>query len=394
MRKEKLIAVYALIMILLTFFPTSKAYGETISIEPVAHLKAGDFGFGCPIDISKDGSTLAVAMDDESNNIIVSVIDMDDFKILNSMNIGTSSLWLMNIGLNPDGTKLAIVDFFYFKVFTVPDLEPDATFNGFSSMYITPHDVTWSPDGRYLAIGLNDIDQDMPTVTIYDTNNWTRVMELNISSFDALALDWSQDGSMLACAGDGTVNGIEILDVWSTSNWTKIITQPLEGLQVSDLSFNPSGSQLVAGGYEGQIQMWDTEDWSRQSFGGSYTNVTRLVSFSRDGELLLTDTILWRTNDLEHWGEFHLATHGIFNPSRDEVVTVTFEGDLYKWDSSEWSAAAARGDKPNFKEPNPFTGLFLTLLIIASVVAVIIVIVVIIIVVIIIRKNKRDNIFQ
>lgn len=394
MRKEKLIAVYALIMILLTFFPTFKAYGDTISIEPVAHLKAGDFGFGCPIDISDDGKTLAVAMEDESYDIIISVIDMDDFKILNSMNIGTSSMWLMNIVLNPDGTKLVIVNYFYLKIYTVPDLKPDQPVSGFSSIDISPRDVVWSPDGKYLAIGLNDIGRDIPTVQIYDIDNWIMVKKLKINSSDVLALDWSQDGSMLACAGDGTVNGIEVLDVWNTSNWTKITTQTLDGLQVNDLRFNPSGSQLVAGGYEGSIQIWNTEDWNRQSFGGPHTDVTRSVSFSRDGELLLTDSILWTTVDLERWGEFHLATHGMFSPGLEEVVTVTFDGDLYKWDSSEWSKAAKQGDKPNFKEPNPFTEFFLTILFIATVVSVIIIIVVILIIVIMMRKNKRDNIFQ
>jgi WD40 repeat protein len=332
-------------------------------------------------------------MEDESYNIIISVIDMDDFKILNSMNIGTSSLWLMNIGLNPDGTKLAIVDFFYFRVFTVPDFESNVTFNGFLSTYITPNDVTWSPDGRYLAIGLNHIAQETPTVTIYNSNNRTRVMELNISSSDVLALDWSQDGTMLACAGDGTVNGIEFLDVWNTSNWTKITTQTLDGLRVNDLSFNPSGSQLVVGGYEGEIQIWDTEDWTRQSFADSYRNVTRSVSFSRDGELLLTDNIIWTTNDLEQWGEIQSATHGLFSSSQDHVVTVSFHGDLYKWDSSEWSEAAKKGDIPNFEEPNPPTAFLFPQILIMTVMA-IIAIIVIIIAVIIMKKKKRDNIFR
>jgi len=396
MRKEKLITICAFLMIVLSIIPIHSVYGQTFSVEPVAHLKAGDFGFGCPIDISNDGSILAVAMKDESNNIIISVIDMDDFEILNSMNIGASSLWLMNIGLNPDGTKLAIVDFFYFKIFTVPDLESDVTFNGSSSMYITPRDVAWSPDGRYLAVGLNDIDQDIPTITIFDTNNWIRVMELNISSSDALALDWSQDGSMLACAGDGTVNGIEVLDVWNTSNWTKITTQLLDGLQVNDLNFNPIGSQLVAGGYDGQIQIWDTDDWSRQSFGGTYANITRSVSFSRDDELLMTDSVLWTTDDLERWGEFNLATHGLFSPSQDEVVTVTIDGDLYKWDSSGWSAAAARGDKPNFKEPESTTSFTLCTTLIVITVAVLIIVMILIITTILIikRKKRRENIFQ
>ena len=74
-------------MIVLSIIPIHSVYGQTFSVEPVAHLKAGDFGFGCPIDISNDGSILAVAMKDESNNIIISVIDMDDFEILNSINI-------------------------------------------------------------------------------------------------------------------------------------------------------------------------------------------------------------------------------------------------------------------------------------------------------------------
>jgi len=71
MRKEKLITICIFLMIVLSIFPTSSVNGQTFSVEPVAHLKAGDFGFDCPIDISNDGSTLAVAMKDESSNIYI-----------------------------------------------------------------------------------------------------------------------------------------------------------------------------------------------------------------------------------------------------------------------------------------------------------------------------------
>ncbi|MEE9150409.1 MAG: hypothetical protein V3U20_01075, partial [Thermoplasmata archaeon] len=199
--------------------------------------------------------------------------------------------------------------------------------------------------------------------------------------------------SMLVSAGDGTISGNRVLDVWNTSNWTNIISQPIDIRFVNDLAFNPNGSMVIAAGYEGPIQVWNTVDWSQRSFGGAQSNVTRSVSFSRDGKILMTDSVLWTMDDLEQWGEFNSATHGLFSPSHDEVVTVTFDGDLYKWDSSGWSAAAARGDIPNFKEPKSTMTLCTTLIVIAIAVLIIVVILTIITFIIIKRKKKRENIF-
>jgi WD40 repeat protein len=398
MRKEKLITFCAFLMIVLSIFPLSSVYGQTFSVEPVAHLKTGDFGFNCPIDISNDGSTLAVAMKDESSNVYISIINMSRFEILGSLEIDVSFNYLggTSLSLNPNGTKLAVVAFNYFRIFTAPDLELEkALENSTEWPGISPEDVSWSPDGKLLAIFLDEFNQYIPLITIFNTTNWTKVIELNISSPEIVSIAWSRDGTMLTCAGDGTISGERILDVWNTSNWTKITTQSIDIRFVNDLAFNPNGSMLVAAGLEGPIQVWNTIDWSQRSFGGAHSNVTRSVSFSRDGELLMTDSVLWTIDDLEQWGEFNLATHGLFSPSHDEVVTVTFDGDLYKWDSTGWSAAAARGDKPNFKEPKStitFT-LCTTLIVIAIAILIIVVILVIITVLIIKKKSKRENTF-
>ncbi len=350
MRKRKLTAMYLFITVLLAFIPLSETFAQNFSVEPVAHLKLGDFGFGAPIDISDDGSTLAVAMPDENMNVFVTIVNMSRFEILSSVQVDIMSLWLMNIDLNHDGTKLAVAAPFYFRIFTIPDCELEQDFSEYNGQDIWPEDVTWSPDGNLIAVGLNEIGNSF-RVTIFNTSDWTVEVELTTSSPKVSSIIWSQDGTMLASAGDGTISGNRILDVWDTSDWTNIISQPIDIRFVNDLAFNPTGSQLVAAGYNGSIQVWNTINWSQQSFGGEFSNVTRSLSFSRDGELLMTDTVLWTVDDLNLWGEFQLSTHGMFNPSYDEVVTVTFDGDVYKWDSSGWSEAAARGEKPDFNEP-------------------------------------------
>ncbi len=393
MRKEKLIIICVFLMIVLSIFPTSSVNGQTFSVEPVAHLKAGDFGFGCPIDISNDGSTLAVAMKDESSEIDVTIINMSRFEKLGSMEIDVSFNYLggMDLSLNPNGTKLAVATPNYLRIYKVPEMELEESFDNYEDIW--PEDVSWSPDGKLLAIFLDEFYQYIPLITIFNTTNWAKVIELNISSPEIVSIAWSRDGTMLACAGDGTISGDRILDVWNTSNWTNITSQPINIRFVNDLAFNPNDSVLVAAGYEGPIQVWNTVDWSQRSFGGAQSNVTRSVSFSRDGELLMTDTVLWTMDDLEQWGEFNSATHGLFSPSQDEVVTVTIDGDLYKWDSSGWSAAAARGDKPDFKEPKSTITLCTTLIVIAIAVLIIMVILAIITFLIIKKKSKGENTF-
>jgi WD40 repeat protein len=389
MRKVKFISITIFLMIFLSISLFSGINGQTITIEPIGHLKTGDFASGCPIDISDDGETLAVAMDGGSSEIRLTIVDMEDFEIINLFFPNASSLWLMNIGLNPTGTLIAVTDFFYFRIFTVPDLELEEDFSDSINDMITPRDVAWSPDGRLLAVGLNEIGRDITVVTIYDTSNWTRIEELEISSSEALALDWSFDGTMLACAGDGTTNGIERLDVWDTSDWTRITSQSLNELMVYDMAFNPAGSQLAVGGSD-SVQIWNTTDWSSQSFGG---DVLRKVSFSRDGELIMADSVIWTADDLSRWGEFPDATHAVFSPAFDEAVTVTFNGDIYKYDSSEWSGAAARDEDPDFDEPEIFPSFLCSLLVVILILVVIAVIVIVIILFITVKKNKSKKLY-
>jgi WD40 repeat protein len=383
MRKAKLISITLFITLLLSIFSIQPIFAQTVTIEPVGHLKTGDFASGCPIDISDDGETLAVAMDDGSDNIRLSIVDMEDFELINFTNVDANSMWLMNIGLNPNGTMIAVTDFFYFRIFTVPDLKLEEDFSDSISDMITPRDVAWSPDGSFLAVGLNEIGVNPPVVTIYDTSNWTRIEELAVSSNEVLELDWSSDGTMLACAGDGTTNGIEWLDVWDTSDWTSITSQSLDGLMVYDMAFNPADSQLAIGG-NGAVQIWNTTDWSSRSFGG---NVTNTISYSRDGELIMANSEIWTADDLDRWGEIPLATHAVFSPEFDEAVTVTFDGNLYKYDSSEWSEAAFRGDDPEFEEQDTFQS---TCSVMTALLAIVVAIVIVAVVVLLVTtKNKR-----
>lgn len=392
MRKEKLVVIYAILMIILSIFPISDVNGQTFSVEPVAHLKVGDFAHNCPIDISEDGSTLAVAMKDDSSNIVVTIINISRFEILGSIETDINYLGGMDLSLNPNGTIVAIVAFFYFQMFTIPECELEQDLSEYFFQDIWPEDIAWSPDGNLIAVGPNEIGNSY-RVAIINASDWTIDTELTTGSPNVSAITWSQDGTMLASAGDGTTSGNRSIDVWDTTDWTNIFSQPIDIDIINDMTFNPNSSLLVAAGYEGPIQVWNTIDWSQQSFGGAHSDVTRSTSFSRDGVLLMTDSVLWTVDDLKQWGEFEIATHGLFSPSHDDVVTATIDGDLYKWDSSTWSAAAASGDKPNFKEPNPLATLCMTLMVIAIVVIITIVILAVITALMIKRKVKRDNNF-
>jgi hypothetical protein len=348
-RKEKFISKIVCIILFIFILNLSNVQGQFIDIEPIDHQNAGEFASGCPIDVSDDGETLAVVMDDEDSNTIVSIINMEDFEIIGTLDLGQRSLWTMNIEINSDGTKIAIMELEYFRIFTVSELLLEKDIENDIEEMIMPQDAAWSPDGNFLAVGLNEAGTDIPKVTIYDVNNWSIINELNISTNNVLALDWSQDGRMLACAQGGTTSGVGALDVWNTSTWEIITSEPLVDLIVNDLAFDFEGSRLAAGGMEG-IQIWNITSSFHQEIAGENTEILNTVSFSDDGEFLLTDSTFWRPGDMDFWGEYQLADHGIFIPQRNEVVTVTITGDIDKWDSSDWAAQAALGERPNFIE--------------------------------------------
>ena len=117
--------------------------------------------------------------------------------------------------------------------------------------------VAFSPNGRYLALG---VDED-PRLIVYETSGWTRVsITAALPTTTVTALAWHPDSSKLAV---GTYGGT--VSIYNASDWgTTIVPTTQPNGEINSLSFNSRGS-ILAAGYATSAPYYityDTYDWS------------------------------------------------------------------------------------------------------------------------------------
>jgi WD40 repeat protein len=106
--------------------------------------------------------------------------------------------------------------------------------------------ITWSPDGRFLASGLDD-----GTFCIYSVETGQPVLKF-AGDIKPTSLAWSPDGRSLATSG-GT-DGIRLWDVQTAS---ALHTLPGHTGNVHSLAWSPDGLTLASGSSDNTIRIWN-----------------------------------------------------------------------------------------------------------------------------------------
>ncbi|MBS1987944.1 WD40 repeat domain-containing protein, partial [Candidatus Dependentiae bacterium] len=216
----------------------------------------------------------------------------------------SNNLW--PVSWSPDGKTLAIggsATASGIGGFANTDRVRLYTFNGstltaLTSVQYTPGGVeslAWSPDGKYLAVSGNIATSSTVNVIIYSFNGSTLTLEASATygnnSNNILIVSWSPDGKYLAVGGDGAqaVDGFANTDVFRVYQFT--------GSSLTAVASQPYGTTL-SGGFGAQIfqASWSPDGkviaiggYAPTAVGGfSATEMVRLYSFNGSSLTALT----------------------------------------------------------------------------------------------------------
>ena len=110
-------------------------------------------------------------------------------------------------------------------------------------------DLSFSPDGRWLAIGVDN------TVGLWDMKDFSAGPLL--IGHDGLIRDlsFSPDGHWLA-----TVGGDPSIRLWETSHWQKTRTLRGHTDPITAVDFSPNGHSLVTAARNGEVKLWSVDE--------------------------------------------------------------------------------------------------------------------------------------
>lgn len=139
--------------------------------------------------------------------------------------------------------------------------------------------AVFSPDGRFLATGLEDevclwdVDDIRPLLTCKGHTGWVQ------------ALAFSPDGQWLASGShDQTIR------LWNGSTGQCVKTLRGHSGPVQALAFSPDGQWLASGSHDQSIRLWDTESWEGLHVLEGHQGRVFSVDFTSDGETLVSSS--------------------------------------------------------------------------------------------------------
>lgn len=137
-------------------------------------------------------------------------------------------------------------------------------------------DVTWSPDGKLLAVATSS------GVLLYNTASFeTAPQRIGSSTNFINSVAFSPDGIMLASGGR---TGIQLWDQ-ITGQEQAISLEETDG-EVIGLAFSPDGTTLVSGSTGDTVSLWDAVTGERVAALAGHRSAVTEVAFSPDGAVL------------------------------------------------------------------------------------------------------------
>jgi WD40 repeat protein len=212
--------------------------------------------------------------------------------------------------------------------------------------------LTWSPDGKYIAVGGESDFSGSNAVKIWGAGKKQVIMELPIViGFNEYvsSMAWSPDSNRLAVA----INDPHNFLVFDTNTGTELFTLETHGEYALDWS--PDGKMLLSGSEDGMTRLWDaTNGTLLRELPGQTLDVvaarfspdgTRVATASRDGTVIIRDTAngnllftfgevsvteINREEEVQYESWLGLA----WSPDGTQLASGTAEGTVEVWDTT------------------------------------------------------------
>ena len=183
--------------------------------------------------------------------------------------------------------------------------------------------VTWSPDGKWIAVNTRLPDKPDDKILVFDAATGKLAFELFDTRLVATALEFSPDSAMLASAGTKqlllwdistkkiakTITGFDkpitaisfrgdskaiatvagdVLRIWGTDDGKQIREIACEQEGVAAVDFSPSGKAIATAGNNRTAKLWNPETGRLTQALVAHVDKVTAVSFNHDGTFLAT----------------------------------------------------------------------------------------------------------
>jgi len=178
--------------------------------------------------------------------------------------------------------------------------------------YFRMQNVTFSPDGRYLAVcgGKFNSPRD-GRLAVWDLKTRKQIKVIDNFSAPLLSVAFSPDGKTLVAAGIGRQ-----IYAWKLPSLRRLFESGGHSSSVESVLFSRDGKSIVSASHDRTVRMWDARTGHLLSVLAGHSAAALSTAFSGDGKTLFSGG---RDNVIRLWNPATFGKIGLLQPGADSI---------------------------------------------------------------------------